>query len=109
MNYRKRFIRIGIALAAVIALGTLGYVLIEGYSWLDAIYMTIITISTVGFKEVQACRHSASNAGAFGAEQFGEGEWIFHGTTRFRKLTRGSPAPRIGTKAHTRKGSPSLE
>ena len=32
--------------------GTLGYVLIEGLSPLDAIYMTVITAATVGFQEV---------------------------------------------------------
>ena len=33
--------------------GTLGYMLIEDYSLLEAVYMTIITMSTVGFMEVQ--------------------------------------------------------
>ncbi len=32
--------------------GTVGFVLIEGWSLLDAFYMTIITISTVGYGEV---------------------------------------------------------
>jgi len=32
--------------------GTLGYWMIEGYSLLDALYMSVITFSTVGFKEV---------------------------------------------------------
>lgn len=39
-------------LFGVIAIGTLGYIIISGYSFVDALYMTIITISTVGFKEV---------------------------------------------------------
>jgi len=46
--------RLGLALLALIALtllGTLGYVLIEGMSTLDALYMTIITLSTVGYGE----------------------------------------------------------
>jgi voltage-gated potassium channel len=34
-------------------MGTVGYVLLEQFSFLDAVYMTIITISTVGFKEVR--------------------------------------------------------
>lgn len=34
-------------------IGTLGYKLIEGYTWVDALYMTVITISTVGFGEVE--------------------------------------------------------
>lgn len=33
-------------------IGTIGYVLIENYSWFDAFYMTIITVATVGYQEV---------------------------------------------------------
>ena len=40
--------------------GTVGFVLIEGWSLLDAFYMTIITISTVGYGEV----FTLSSAGA---------------------------------------------
>jgi voltage-gated potassium channel len=36
----------------VVVVGTLGYVLIEGWSLQDGLYMTVITLSTVGFKEV---------------------------------------------------------
>jgi voltage-gated potassium channel len=36
-------------LLGIIVFGTVGFVVIEGYSWLDAFYMTIITVSTVGF------------------------------------------------------------
>ncbi|MDA1256923.1 MAG: potassium channel protein [Chloroflexi bacterium] len=31
---------------------TVGYVLIEDFGWLDAVYMAVITVSTVGFEEV---------------------------------------------------------
>ncbi|MBN2120893.1 MAG: potassium channel protein [Candidatus Omnitrophica bacterium] len=37
----------------LIAVGTVGYVYIEGWSVLEGLYMTIITISTVGFHEVK--------------------------------------------------------
>ena len=33
--------------------GTVGYTLIDGYSPLDAFYMTVITITTVGYGEIQ--------------------------------------------------------
>lgn len=36
-----------------IAIGTAGYMLIEGWSLSDALYMTISTLATVGFGEVQ--------------------------------------------------------
>ncbi|GIX44462.1 MAG: potassium transporter TrkA [Candidatus Sumerlaea sp.] len=47
---RNYFILLSVA---VVGIGTLGYRLIEGLSWLDAFYMTCITVSTVGFREVQ--------------------------------------------------------
>ncbi len=36
----------------IISFGTVGYMIIEGWGILDSIYMTIITLSSVGFKEV---------------------------------------------------------
>ncbi len=42
-----------IILAVVLFVGTIGYVIIEGWSFSDALYMTIITITTVGFGEVR--------------------------------------------------------
>jgi voltage-gated potassium channel len=39
-------------LILIIAAGTIGYMMIEGWLFVDALYMTVITISTVGFKEV---------------------------------------------------------
>jgi voltage-gated potassium channel len=41
-----------VLLAAVIVYGVTGYTLINGWNLLDAFYMTIITISTVGYGEV---------------------------------------------------------
>ncbi len=39
-------------LLGVLAFGTAGYMLIEKWSFLDALYMTVITITTVGYREV---------------------------------------------------------
>lgn len=39
--------------------GTAGYVIIEGWSTWDALYMTVITVTTVGYREV----HTLSRAG----------------------------------------------
>lgn len=52
----KRFSRIIFALIILSVLtvfGIIGYMLLEGYDFIDAVYMTIITMSTVGFKEVK--------------------------------------------------------
>ncbi|QKX07603.1 potassium channel protein [Aquimarina sp. TRL1] len=35
-----------------VLIGVLGFHLFAGYSWIDALYMTVITLSTVGFGEV---------------------------------------------------------
>jgi voltage-gated potassium channel len=48
-----RRIRLAVlALALVLASGTLGYVLL-GFGFLDAVYQTVTTVTTVGFREVQ--------------------------------------------------------
>ncbi len=55
-RYRRLRQEIFLALAVltgITTIGTLGYHLIEGWSWVDSAYMTIITMSTVGFTEVQ--------------------------------------------------------
>jgi len=41
------------ALALLVAIGTSGYMALERWSFTDALYMTIITISTVGYREVR--------------------------------------------------------
>ncbi|MBN1321964.1 MAG: potassium channel protein [Thermoleophilia bacterium] len=46
-------------IVAILAIGTVGYVLIEGWGLLDSFYMTVTTIFTVGFGEV----HPMSRAG----------------------------------------------
>ncbi|MGB3776193.1 MAG: potassium channel protein [Leeuwenhoekiella sp.] len=46
-------------IVAMLATGILGFRITADYSWTDAIYMTIITISTVGFGEVAPLNESA--------------------------------------------------
>ncbi len=55
MNFRfqRRLLLIGAALVVTLAGGTIGFHLIEGYSLFDAFYMSLITITTVGYFELQ--------------------------------------------------------
>jgi voltage-gated potassium channel len=39
-------------LAGVVTFGTIGYMLIEGWNAWDALYMTVISVTTAGYKEV---------------------------------------------------------
>ena len=43
--------------ASLLVVGTCGYVLIEGWPLIDAIFMTVITLSTVGYGETQELSH----------------------------------------------------
>jgi voltage-gated potassium channel len=54
-NYRRtrsHLTRGAVALVFVVFSGVLWYRLMEGWSWLDATYMAVITLSTVGFSEI---------------------------------------------------------
>jgi voltage-gated potassium channel len=42
-----------LALGIIIAAGVLGYMVFEGWSFTDALYMTVITLTTVGYREVR--------------------------------------------------------
>ena len=46
--------RAAVSLLLVVCIGIIGLMHLEGYELLDALYMTVITISTVGFGEVRA-------------------------------------------------------
>ncbi len=59
-NWKRRKVYIAlILLIIVIAIGVLGYRFFSDYSWIDALYMTVITMSTVGFSEVEALDDNA--------------------------------------------------
>ena len=53
MDFTRRLIPIVIIFPAIIAIGSLGYRWLEGWNWADTLYMSIITVFTVGFTEVQ--------------------------------------------------------
>jgi len=48
----RRLLWIGIAVLVVSVIGTVGYHVIEGWDWLDSLYMIVITFSSIGYEEV---------------------------------------------------------
>ncbi len=52
MEKDSHLIKAAIYLAIVLVVGVAGYYFIENYSLIDALYMTVITTSTVGFGEI---------------------------------------------------------
>ncbi|MFQ5869698.1 MAG: potassium channel family protein [Candidatus Zixiibacteriota bacterium] len=52
LRTQTRFRFMLLLLVLIIGLGTFGYMLIEDWKVLDALYMTVITLATVGFREV---------------------------------------------------------
>jgi len=59
LNPTRQLLLAVIAVGIVVALGTVGYVVIEGWAVFDALYMTVTTVTTVGYSEV----HPLSPAG----------------------------------------------
>ena len=54
----QRVLLIAGLLGIIILAGTIGFVLIEGYSWFDAFYMTLTTITTIGYQELRPLDHA---------------------------------------------------
>jgi voltage-gated potassium channel len=52
MEYRKLFVSVALLLLTLLT-GTIGYFIFEGMSFFEGFYMTVITISTVGFSEIK--------------------------------------------------------
>ena len=52
MELLNRLAPVVVIFPAIIAIGTAGFRLVEGWDWADAVYMSIITVFTVGFTEV---------------------------------------------------------
>lgn len=45
--------KIAFLVVLILAIGTTGYMWLSGYNFVDALYMTVITVTTVGFGELQ--------------------------------------------------------
>ncbi|OGR01161.1 MAG: hypothetical protein A2284_08100 [Deltaproteobacteria bacterium RIFOXYA12_FULL_61_11] len=57
--YRERFLIAFVAILSLFVIGSLGYRVIEGWPLFDGVYMTMITLATIGYGET----HELSNYG----------------------------------------------
>ena len=52
MNARERLQLTAGVFGGLLAVGTIGHRFIEGWGWFDSLYHTVITLPTVGYREV---------------------------------------------------------
>jgi|GEM_PF-12165 len=57
-NLKRRLIWVIAYLTFAFLFGTIGYMVLEGYTFLEGAYMTAITMSTVGYGEVKPLTHT---------------------------------------------------
>jgi len=51
-NFDSKIYKTLILVASIMAIGTIGYMWLSHYTFIDALYMTVITVTTVGFGEI---------------------------------------------------------
>jgi voltage-gated potassium channel len=92
---------VALVITAVILTGTVGYVLIERWSWWDAFYMTVITVTTVGYREV----HPMTRAGEVFTVVIllsGVGSFFYAFTLFMALLAEGQLVDRVGRRRQAR-------
>jgi len=58
MELPRRIYYAAAAVIATLSTGTIGFVLVDNYSWFDAFYMTVITVFSIGYAEVRPLSHA---------------------------------------------------
>src|SRR5260370_1544815 len=69
-----------LALLVLFGITTCGYVVLESYGWIDAAYMAVITLSTVGYSEVHRL-HTAGRIFTMGVTVAASGPLSYPPTT----------------------------
>ncbi|MGB9382838.1 potassium channel family protein [Candidatus Binatus sp.] len=102
MTATRRFALAISLVAAMTVVGAIGYILIEHMSVLDAFYMSVITISTVGFQEVKPLS-PAGRLFTIGLIVTGVGSAIYLFTVIGELVVEGRLREFLGKSAMTRK------
>src|SRR5262252_8470807 len=56
---------IGLLLVVIVVAGTVGFHLIEGWTWFDGVYMVVTTLTTIGYQEVHPLSHAGRTFNVF--------------------------------------------
>jgi len=97
MEPRARVITSLGLLASLLVVGVAGYMLIEGWDLLDALYMTVITATTVGFREVRPLSPAGMVFTMF-VILFGVGVILYTLTSAVAFVVGGELAARLGVR-----------
>ncbi|MBV1777130.1 potassium channel protein [Burkholderiaceae bacterium DAT-1] len=54
----KQIVNLTLLVFLALCFGTVGYMMIEGWDWFDGLYMTVITVATIGYGEVHPLSHA---------------------------------------------------
>jgi voltage-gated potassium channel len=92
-----RLITGGLLLTLLLSFGVAGYMAIEGWAFIDALYMTVTTVTTVGYREVQPLSDGGQIFTIF-VILFGVGAAIYILTAVVQSVVEGELAEALGVR-----------
>ncbi len=51
-RYKLRFLGVALFFTCLLVIGSIGYTMVQDWSWGDSLYMTVITVTAVGYNEI---------------------------------------------------------
>ncbi|MCC6503214.1 MAG: potassium channel protein [Deltaproteobacteria bacterium] len=102
VNRTSHIIKVILVFLVIMAFGVAGLMIIEGWPFLDALYMVVITLSTIGYREV----HELSTPGTIfliGFIILGVGSFLYVVSTTAEFIVEGHLKGVLGRKKMTKK------
>ena len=103
MDLRDRARIAALSMFVVLTFGTLGYRFLEGWSTLDSLYMTVITLTTVGYSEVHPFVHAETRVFTIVLILSGMGVVFYGLVTLTQSLVEGQVRDLLGRRKVKRK------